>query len=362
MSRVLYRTVGGGRPAATRSPLPVRGFYFTSYSNNDLAHATNGAQLDAFRSEIPTASHAVACVQVVSGGVTANTVSRTIISENPGNLVPWFNLAKGKGLKVALIIILFTDNNFSWGGNWQPTNPTTALANYYTTVKPYLQAAQTAGCEFVILVDEWSTLFYSYQDNQVVPPFTTLFNSARNDFTGPLSLNVNRLEETSIKLGIVALTDFVGITAYVPLTNSNTPTYDEMKANLLGNSSVTAVAAQVNEYKAIWGDASVHGYMSYVRHIAESDWHKPVLLTTGYKSTAGGAVDPGGDIPETTIDTVTQSRAWNAFIDAAKDGIDGIGNSLYGFLGWQQFAVATSAPMGYPVLGKVAASTINGAW
>lgn len=341
----------------------VRAFHFPSYEQNALISSSAETQLDAYRAQIPTATHASLAVHLRTPSNTSNSVSRGPISENPSNLVPWFNLVRSKGLKPALLVILFV-GEWDWAGYWTPTNPTTALTNFYTAIRPWVQAAATANVEWIILVDEWSELVYSYSDSAVVPAFTSLYTAARADYSGPLSININQLEETSCKPGIVALSDFIGVTAYAPLTNQITPppTYAEMRANLLGTSAVTSVRSQVEEYRGIWGDTSVVGYMTYLRHMAEVEWKKPTLLTFGCKNTPGGAADPAGDIPETTVDNVTQDRAWHAFIDAARDSAAGVGPLLKGFGGWRWHPTATSELTGYTPQGKPAAATISSSW
>lgn len=341
----------------------VRGFHFPTYGTNILTRPSVEAQLDAYRAQIPTATHACLAVHLRTPTSTSNSVSRGTISETPANLIPWFNLVRSKGLRPAMIVILFV-GDWDWAGYWTPTNPSLAMSNYYTAVRPWIQAAASASVDFIILVDEWSELVYSYSYTAVVPAFTSLYESARADYPGSLSININHLEETSCKPAIADLADFIGVTAYVPLTNQVTPppTYDEMRANLLGTSAVAEVRSQVEEYRGIWRDPSVTGYMSYLRHMAEFEWRKSVLLTFGCKNTPGGAANTADDIPETTVDNVTQDRAWRAFIDAARDPTAGVGPNLNGFCGWRWHPAVTSEPTGYTPQDKPAASTISSVW
>lgn len=354
---------GSGKIPQAFADLPVRGFYMPSYGVNDLVDETNDAQLESFRAQIPSASHAVLAVHVrVPGGIRSNTVVRNQVSEKPSHLVPWFNLAKTKGLRTGMIIILFSDNSWGWGGNWKPSNPGTALASYYSAIRPYVQAAQAAKVEFVILCDEWSELYYSYANTVIVPAFRQLVKKARADYTGEIGINVNKLEETSVKTGIVALVDFVGITAYVPLANIDRPSYRDMVNNLIGPSQVESVRAQVTEKSIEWGRPDVRGYMTYLRYLA-SQWNKPILLTTGYKSTLGAARDPA-DQPETTVDRAIQASAWGAFIDAALDTRYGVGKALYGILGWRLWPKSSNddGATGFSVQNKPAAGLIAERW
>src|SRR5512132_2821038 len=73
------------------------------------------------RAQVASASHAVLVVHVrVPGGIRSNMVARDGISEDPSHLVPWFDLAKKKEFRVGLIAILFSDDDWGWGGYWKP--------------------------------------------------------------------------------------------------------------------------------------------------------------------------------------------------------------------------------------------------
>lgn len=350
-----------GRAADVDSELlpRVRGFYLPSYDVNALVDKSNEAQLGALRAQIPSASHAVLAVHVrVHGGSNSNGVARDRISEDPGHLVPWFKLARKMGFRTGLIAILFSDDDWGWGGYWKPSDSAAALASYYAAIRPYVQAAQTASVDFVILCDEWSALFNSYA---AVPAFRTLVGGARADYSGKIGINANQLEEADLLPDIAALMDFIGITAYVPLSNADDPSYENMYENLTGPSQVNEVQDLVSQKAAEWGRADVRGYMSYVRHLADL-WKKPVILTTGYKSTVGAAKNPAEDRPETQVDEKVQATAWKAFINAATDQKDGAGGALYGILGWYWWPVRTPEPMGYAVQDKPAAAAIDKAW
>jgi hypothetical protein len=97
--------------------------------------------------------------------------------------------------------------------------------------------------------------------------------------------------------------------------------------NLIGPSQVKSVRAQVMEKSIEWRRPDVRGYMTYLRHLARI-WNKPIMLTTGYKSTLGAAKDPA-DQPETTVDRAIQASTWRAFIDVTLDEQYGVGKALY---------------------------------
>ncbi|CAB4192717.1 hypothetical protein UFOVP1244_71 [uncultured Caudovirales phage] len=327
-------------PPDQKPPAAAFGFYFTSYGKNDMANGANGARLDAYHAQIPTATHAVAAVHVrVPGGPTSNAVARDGISEDPGHLGPWFAAARQRGLKTGLIVILFSDDGWGWGGDWKPSSPSAALASYYQAAQPYVQAAQSAGAEFVILCDEWSNL---YINKNAVPAFQTLFSAARRDFSGRLTLNINKMEETAILPEIVALTDVVGITAYVPLSRAPNPSTAEMVATL-------------NAPR----DGAPQGYTALLADMAEK-WGKQLLLTTGYKSTNGAAIDPA-DQPDAGVDYGIQARAWQAFIEATRGGV---GDRLYGILGWRLWPSVEDddGATGFSVINKPAAKVISDEW
>ena len=333
----------------------VRGFHFTSYDVDELVNAQNGPRLAALRTQVATATHAVLAVHVSVPSTTSTVVSRTAISENPDHLAAWFALVRSKGLSPGLICVLFSDTNFGWGGYWNPTSPADGLASYYTAVRPYVQAAQAAGLEFVILADEWSALF---SKTPAIIAFQTLMASARADFAGQLLWNVSNLEEDDIRPEVVELADMMGISAYVPSAITNSPSIAQMYVNLTGVSQVPSVRAVVDDKRVLWGDPSVVGYMSYLRAIA-SRWDKPLMLTCGYKSTVGAARNPSAQ-PETTSDNVIQANAWEAFLRAAHT----IGDAFYGMVAWRWWPAATDddGTTGFAVQDKPAAAVIAAKW
>lgn len=357
---VLLASVSTYALAEQRTDL-VRGFYFTSYGQNDLANKQNANRLDTYRKQLPNATHAIAAVHVrVPGGTKSNKVVRDEISENPDHLSKWFDIAKKNGLKVGMIIILFT-NDWDWGGEWDPSNTKEALSSYYNAIQPYLKSAETAKTDFVIIADEWSTLFMKKSG---VDAFKSLVSNARKDYNaGWIGINVNKLEEATLLPEIASSLDVIGITAYVPLSDKDKPSYDEMFNNLVKPSAVKDVRNAVKEgLTTVLKRKDEPGYMEYLQAMS-AKWGKPILLTTGYKSTKGAAKDPA-DQPETSVDETVQSDAWRAFIDAALDPKHGAGSTLYGILGWRTWPAAADddGKTGFNVINKPAAGVIDKAW
>lgn len=277
---------------------PIRAFYMVSFGNNETVGAPALARLDALPSGT---THAILTCHLRTPSATSNSVSRGPISEDPANLPDWFAAVRARGKEPALAIILHI-NDFEWAGNWTPTNPATALANYYTAVQPWVQEAEAAGLPFVILCDEWENLFIN---QNAVTAFQTLFTAARTDYKGQIALNVSHLTEGDILLSITALTDFMGVNAYVPITTINRPTVDAMVDNLVGPSTVPSVQAVIGSTP----------YMTHVMNRSKA-WGKPFILTVGYKSTVGAGIEPS-EQPETTVDQTIQRDCWRAFKEAA---------------------------------------------
>src|SRR5512132_3859119 len=63
---------------------------------------------------------------------------------------------------------------------------------------------------------------------------------------------LNKLQEADLLPGIAALPDFIGVTAYVPLSDANAPSYQDMYENLTGPSRVDSVRSLVSEKAAEW--------------------------------------------------------------------------------------------------------------
>jgi len=294
-------------PQQQQGIIKAKGFFFTTYANNGTIPFA--ARLDAYRIQIPVATHALLAVHIQVNGVNGNTCSRTAMSETPANLANWFAAVRARGLIPALAIIMFTDASFSWAGFWAPSNPTAALASYYTAIQPYVQAAEAAGCEFIHLADEWSAMF---SRSAAVTGFTNLAAAARADYSGKILWNVSNIEESDILDPIVALSDMMGISAYVPIGITNSPTVQQMITNLTANSQVATVSNLVNDRRVQWNDPTVVGYMQYLKALS-GRWNRPLVLTVGYKSTVGCSRDPS-EQPETTPDQTAQANAWEAFL------------------------------------------------
>ena len=175
-----------------------------------------------------------------------------------------------------------------------------------------------------------------------MPAFQTLFSAARRDFKGKLTLNINKMEEEAILPEIVAQTDVVGITAYVPLSRSPNPSTAEMVANL-------------NAPR----DGAPRGYTALLSDMSDK-WGKKLLLTTGYKSTKGAAIDPA-DQADAGVDYGIQARAWQAFIEGTRGEV---GDKLYGILGWRLWPSDEDddGKTGFSVINKPSAKVIAEEW
>lgn len=344
------------------SPSVIRGFHFTSLDANDLVDSTTTAsRIDAFRSQLTSETHACLDVFVrVPGGATSNTVARDSISEDPTHLAAWFALVVNRGILPCLQINLFADNSSLRATNWNPANPDTALASYYTAIRPYVLAAQSAGLEFIVIANELSMLFSNVS---AITAFTTLMNSARADYSGNIAFGVNGLEEDNIRSEILALADLIAVSAFIPIANTDSPTIDQMFVNLTGPSQILTVKNLVDSKRAAWGNPEVVGYMSYLR-VLSARWGRKLILTTGYKSTVGAARDPYNQT-ETTEDDVIQSNAWKAFLNAVFDSNLGINNGmLQGILGWRWYPSGAPASVGanivsYPIYGTYSGNLLR---
>lgn len=314
---------------------PIQAFYMTSFGANETVGQPALSRLDA----LPLGTtHAIITLHLQTPSATSNTVARTTISENPANLAAWFAAVRARGIEPAMAIIL-SITPFDWAGMWNPSTPATALANYYTAVRPWVQAAQTGGLPFVILCDEWATLFTK---SAAVTAFQTLFNSARADYGGQLSINMSHLSEQDTLPGIVSLTDFVGVNAYLPIATTDSPSVDTMVSNFIGPSQVPAVQAVIGSTP----------YMTYIKNLL-STWNKQCIFTTGYKSTVGAGRDPS-EQPETTVDELIQRDCWRAFKIAAST-VPNLGLACWR---WWPGTAYDDARTGFTPQGKILADEI----
>ncbi len=341
------------------SPQPstlIRSFYMPSYGANDLNHASNDDELDAYVAQLPNATHACATVHVFGNGDTGNVVSRhETQSENPDNLAAWFALARARGLRTALAFVFHTTPEYGWAGGWNPSDPAAAFASYLTAVQPYLEAAQASGCDFVILCDEWSLMFRSAG---AMSAFATLFAGARTFYRGPLGIDVNVQEEDDVLAGLYTLCDFISVNAYLKLHATNSPTVAQMAKNLIALHDDASIAGFVAGKASTYGVAdNTLGYLHYLRLMA-GKWRRPIILVVGYKSTTGAAISPPGQT-ETDPDEAIQSAAYRAFIEAA---MTSLGGTILGFNFWRWWPKTTADTTGFSPKGKAAAAVIARSW
>lgn len=337
-----------------------RGFYQVSYGPNDSVGAANNAQIAEIVSQVDRSSHVIVTLHLRTPSNTSNTVSRGPISEDAANIAAWFQQIRDNGLTPAMAIIMHVVD-WDWAGYWNPSDKTTALANYYSSIRPWVQAAEANSAEFLILTDEWSTL---YSQVTSITPFTTLFTSARADYSGPIGINLSNSEEADVRPEIVALCDYIGVNAYVPSAVTDSPTVASMKQNLIGTSTVPEVQYLVSSWKTTWNDSSVVGYMTYIKHLAEIEWQKDIIMTVGYQSTKGAARNPSSQ-PITTVDTAIQANAWQAFLEAMNDPVAGVGSRNTGIFGWMWWPGARFEDdngQGFTPQGKPAATRIGDTW
>jgi hypothetical protein len=341
------------------SPAPstlIRSFYMPSYGANDLAHASNDDELDVYVAQLPNATHACATVHVFGNGDTGNVVSRhETQSENPANLPAWFELARARGLRTALAFIFHTTPEYGWAGGWDPTDKAAAFASYLGAVQPYLEAAQAANCDFVILCDEWSLMF---RTSAAMAAFATLFAGARAIYKGPLGIDVNVQEEDDVLSGLYTLCDFISVNAYLKLHATNSPSVQQMAKNLLTIHDDATIGSFLAGKASGYSVAdNTFGYLDYLRLMA-GRWQRPILLVAGYKSTTGAAIAPATQA-ETDPDNAIQANAYRAFIESA---MTSLGSTILGFNFWRWHPKTTTDTTGFSPKGKTAAAVIARTW
>jgi hypothetical protein len=316
------------------APNPMRAFYMQAWSVNELDGSVPETRIQA----IPAGTtHCILAVVVLAADTTSNTVSTYSMSVDPSDLAGWFSMVRSYDMEPALYISMFVTD---WGlaGSWNPSDPATALVNYYTTIRPYILVAEAASLPFVILVSELSTLFANSANTA---RFNTLFTSARSDYTGQLGLSVAVYDESDIIPATAQVADFIGVHAYVPLAESDNPTILTMQTNLLGVSNVDDMRSSYP-----------NGYIPKIRDLAKNTWQRPIFVTAAFKSTVGVAKNPTAQ-PNTTVDEEIQMKCWKAFLNVFPN-FNAIGIGV-----WSREAGATDndvGGMGFTTEGKLADS------
>lgn len=203
-------------------------------------------------------------------------------------LIHAIQTAHAQGLKVLLKPHVDINDNSGWRGqiNFADNNDdwNTWFANYTNFIRHYATLAEEQGVELFSIGCELEGTTHREADwRNVVGEVQTVYN-------GLITYAANwGGEETSIQWWDAL--DFIGVDAYYPLTNKNTPTRAELRA---------AWAPHIDTLSTL-----------------SSTWTKPILLTEiGYRSVDGANREPWNWMSKARTDTQEQMDCYLVSLDA----------------------------------------------
>jgi len=217
--------------------------------------------------------------------------------------------AKAKGLNVVVKPHVETDNRV-WRAEIQPTDPKLWFANYKNMMVEYAKVAQEAGASMFVVGTEMKSmtdptkvcsdgLTYTQKWGEII-------DAVRAVFSGKVTYAAT--DEEALKLQFWDKVDYIGVDAYFSMTNSNTPTVQELIDSWIKPATN-------------WNSQQIYGTTSVVdtwKHLSET-WGKKVIFTEiGYGSYDGVNKSPGW-IAGSTVDQQEQKDCYEALYHVMKN-------------------------------------------
>jgi hypothetical protein len=179
--------------------------------------------------------------------------------------------ARSRGMRVMLKPHVDAHNG-QWRGDFNPSNPDAWFQSYTQFITHYARIAQEEGAEGFVMGTEFKTLTTNHAHDA---RWTAVIGAVRAVYTGTLTYAANATFPADEFVGVAFWNqlDLIGLDAYFNLTDSSTPTVQQLIAAWTSNR---------------FGENAV----ANVRNLFDSRG-KPVIMTElGYKSTDRANVEP----------------------------------------------------------------------
>ena len=179
--------------------------------------------------------------------------------------------ARGRGMKVMLKPHVDAHNG-QWRGDFNPSNPDAWFQSYTQFITHYARIAQEEGAEGFVMGTEFKTLTTNHAHDA---RWTAVIGAVRAVYGGILTYAANATFPADEFVGVAFWNqlDLIGLDAYFNLTNSSTPTVQQL------------IDAWTNNR---FGENAV----ANVRNLHDARL-KPVIMTElGYKSTDRANIEP----------------------------------------------------------------------
>jgi len=329
--------------AASSLGWDYKGFTIATYSQDELGSSNTAATLQQLAR---TGANAVTfAVSWYTDNVYSANIYRTSNTASDASLITAIQEARALGLKV--MIKPHVDSlDGQWRAHIHPCSVTYAepcpaandlagtwFANYTTIMNHYADIAQQQGasalCVGAELIDLSTNPAYTGQ-------WRSLIAGIRAHFGGKLTYSANwgsgdfATEYTRIPFWDAL--DYIGISAYFPLANTNTPTVAGMKS-----SWVNIIMPQISAVQQQWG--------------------KPVMFTEiGYRSADGTAQAPFDSWDAWPLDAQEQADCYEATFEswAAVPWFAGVN-----FWFWSTNPNTSATDTDYTVQNKLAANMVT---
>jgi len=183
-----------------------------------------------------------------------------------------------------------------WRGAIQPTDVNAWFASFNTFILHFAQLAQNNGVEMLCFGTEYSTMSVSAN----AANWANTISQIRGVYSGPLAYAANASSTSGDEYTHVSfwpLVDVIGLDGYFSLTNHSNPTLSELIAAWRNNKNGENIIQAVQNF------AAAHPT-------------QPVIFTEiGYRSVAGGNINPWDFITGTIVDDTEQRNCYEAMYE-----------------------------------------------
>lgn len=275
-----------------------------------------------------------------------SVVRRTDATEDDANVVAAIRQARLAGLNVILKPHVDPDSG-EFRGLFNPRNVESWFKTYRSMIVHYARIAEQEGVAAMSIGCELDSL----DGGPYAAQWSRIIGEVRAVFSGELTYA--SLDDGLDESPFWGDLDYIGVDAYVELTNGTMPTLTR---------SIEAWMVP-----ATWWELEKHGEQGAMAHYQalSEQFGKPILVTeTGWRSRDGAAADPGDWATESPRDDAEQVLGYEAFFRAWSGNTGGGDPWVRGvmFWNWDPFDPATNpyaSPIDYTPQGKPAEAVVS---
>jgi hypothetical protein len=228
---------------------------------------------------------------------TASSTTISTISSTPSDadLIAAINEFHAKGLKVMLKPHVDTLDG-TWRGAITPSDINAWFASFNAFILHFAQLAQANGVEMLCFGTEYSTMSVSTN----AANWANTISQIRGVYSGPLAYAANASSTNGDEYTHVSfwpLVDVIGLDGYFSLTNHADPTLAELLSAWTNNKNGENLIAAVQNF-------------------ADAHPSQQIIFTEiGYRSVAGGNINPWDFSTGTLVDNTEQRNCYEAMYE-----------------------------------------------